>query len=142
MVRARGLTLIEVLIVVIVLALLAAIITPQFSRAEQDTRLEVLKTHLLDVRAQIRLYRAQHGDRLPEIETFVEQMTQRTTQDGQTRVNGQHEQTFGPYLESLPINPYTGENRVSDGPVGTSDWYYDPVSGLFRANHDAAFIEY
>ncbi|HPZ99945.1 MAG TPA: type II secretion system protein, partial [Phycisphaerae bacterium] len=85
MVRARGLTLIEVLIVVIVLALLAAIITPQFSRAEQDTRLEVLKTHLLDVRAQIRLYRAQHGDRLPEIETFVEQMTQRTTQDGQTR---------------------------------------------------------
>jgi general secretion pathway protein G len=142
MARARGLTLIEVLIVVIVLALLAAIVTPQFSRAEQDTRLGALKTNLLDVRAQIRLYRTQHADRLPELDEFVEQMTQRSTQEGQTQVNGKAKQAFGPYLESLPANPYTGGNRVGDGPVGTSDWYYDSATGLFRANHDAAFIAY
>jgi hypothetical protein len=46
------------------------------------------------------------------------------------------------YLPAIPVNPYTGANRISNTAVGTSDWYYDETTGLFRANHDAAFITY
>lgn len=140
--RTRGLTLIEVLIIVIVLALLAAIVTPQFSRAEGDERAGVLKTNLLDVRAQLRLYRTQHGDRYPDRERFVEQMTKFTSPQGQTSDRRDHEHSLGPYLRAIPLNPYTGGATVGGGPVGSCDWHYDENSGLFRANHDPAFISY
>lgn len=141
MVRARGLTLIEVLIVLIVLALLAAIVTPQFTRADTDGRLSVLKANLLEVRAQIRLYRTQHGDRYPDLDPFVQQLTACSTPDGSPGAgDGQH--GLGPYLRAIPPNPYTGGATVGNGPIGTSDWHYDPATGLFRANHDPAFISY
>ena len=124
----------------IALALLAAIVTPQFSRADEDSRLANLKSNLLDVRAQIRLYRTQHGDNYPDLENFVEQMTTWSNARGQTQPERSPEYPFGPYLRSLPPNPYTGGTRVGNGPVGTSDWYYDPAGGLFRANHHPAFI--
>lgn len=140
MVRARGMTLIELLIVVIVLALLAAIVTPQFSRAEDDTRLLTLRSNLLDVRAQIRLYRTQHGDTFPELNQFVEQMTSYSSPQGQIGRERSATCSLGPYLQNIPTNPYTGGNSVGNGPVGTSDWFYDPASGLFRANHHPDFI--
>lgn len=140
--RTRGLTLIEVLIIVIVLALLAAIVTPQFSRAEGDERLDVLRAHLLDVRAQLRLYQTQHGDRHPDLEQFVRQMTGFTSADGLTGDRRGPDHGLGPYLHTIPLNPYTGGASVGSGPAGTSDWHYDENSGLFRANHDPAFISY
>ncbi len=142
MARARGVTLVEVLIVVIVLALLAAIVTPQLSRAESDPRLGTLKANLLEARAQIRLYRTQHGDRYPDLSRFVEQMTGHTGLDGGPVTNKDGTHCLGPYLQVIPPNPYTGGSQVGGGLIGTSDWHYDPSSGLFRANHDAAFISY
>lgn len=140
--RSRGLTLIEVVIVLVALILLAAIVTPQFSRAGQDERLNTLKTDLLQVRAQIRLYRTQHDDRYPQLERFVEQMTGHTRADGSTHDVKTPEYRFGPYLNSVPVNPFTNGSSIGDGPVGTSDWHYDSATGLFRANHDPAFLAY
>ncbi|MBI4578827.1 MAG: hypothetical protein HY718_03940 [Planctomycetes bacterium] len=139
MTRSRALTLIEVLIIVIVLAILAAVMTPQFTRASSDTRLTTLKAALLDVRAQIRLYHAQHADRYPTLEAFIEQMTSYTSVDGRTSRHKTGEFDLGPYLSAIPVNPYTGGKRVGDGPAGASAWYYDQATGLFRANHDPAF---
>jgi general secretion pathway protein G len=140
--RYRGITLIEVLIVVIVLAILAAVVTPQFSRASTDTQLGTLRGNLLDVRAQVRLYRTQHGDRYPTLQQFVAQMTQPTNAEGHTGSQKTAEFNFGPYLHAIPLNPYTGKNSVTSGEVGTSDWYYDETTGLFRANHDSALTAY
>ena len=142
MYHSRGLTLVEVLIVVIVLAILAAVVTPQFSRADTDMRFDALKGSLLDVRAQLRLYRTQHNDRYPSLEQFVEQMTRPSNAEGKTSNRKSSEFSLGPYLRAIPRNPYTQCNRVGNGLIGTSDWYYDEQGGLFRANHDAAASAY
>ena len=56
----RGFTLVELLIVVIILAILAAIVIPQFSSATTDTREAALDSNLGGLRNAIELYKAQH----------------------------------------------------------------------------------
>lgn len=138
----RALTLVEILIIVLVLGILAAIITPQFSSADEDTRFSTLRANLLDVRAQLRLYHIQHDGQYPSLAAFVEQMTRPTRQDGTPATSAGGSGALGPYLMSIPANPYTGGNRIGDGKPGTSDWFYAETSGTFRANHEAAFTTY
>ena len=56
-----GFTLVELLIVVIILAILAAIIVPQFSAATDDATQSAYDTNIANVRAAIDLYRQQHN---------------------------------------------------------------------------------
>lgn len=44
---------------------------------------------------------------------------------------------FGPYLQSLPWHPFTGQNTVSEGAIATSNSYYDESIALFAANDTA-----
>jgi general secretion pathway protein G len=56
----KGFTLVELLIVVIILAILAAIVIPQFSSATTDTQEAALDSNLGGLRNAIELYKAQH----------------------------------------------------------------------------------
>ncbi len=69
--RARGFTLVELLIVVIILAILAAIVVPQFNNSSQDAKEAALDSNLNAVRTAIELYRAQHGGKYPGDATAV-----------------------------------------------------------------------
>ena len=141
----RGFTLIEVLIVIIVLGILAAIVVPQFSDASTDAKLNSLKTNLQVIRGQIELYKIQHNETLPQApgtDTFTNQMIKASKVDGTTAAIGTAGYNLGPYLQSIPNNPYTGTSTVGSGGVGTSAWYYDPATGLFRANHHADYLSY
>src|SRR5918996_4328030 len=60
-----GFTLVELLIVVIILAVLAAIIVPQFSSATKDAQDAALDANLSSIRSAIELYRAQHNGAYP-----------------------------------------------------------------------------
>lgn len=140
--RARGVTLIEILITVTVLAILAAVVAPRFSRASNDPRIEALRTNLLDVRAQLRLYQSQHGSRFPSLRDFALQMTTYSDAEGHTTQARTKKCNLGPYLPSIPLNPYTGGNRIGIGTAGSSDWFYDEATGAFRANQDPAFVQY
>ncbi len=57
----NGFTLVELLIVVIILAILAAIVVPQFASTTDDAKLSALDSTLSNVRAAIDLYYQQHG---------------------------------------------------------------------------------
>jgi len=57
-----GFTLVELLIVVIILAILAAIVVPQFASSTVDARESALDANLGAMRAAAELYKAQHGD--------------------------------------------------------------------------------
>ncbi len=58
----QGFTLVELLIVVIILAILAAIIVPQFTAATDDAEQSAYDTNIANIRSAIELYRQQHGD--------------------------------------------------------------------------------
>lgn len=58
---SRGFTLIEILIVVVILGILAAVIIPQFSNAADDASVSSARTQLQTMRSQVELYRSQQG---------------------------------------------------------------------------------
>ncbi len=120
----RGFTLVEILIVVIILGILAAIVIPQFTNASQDARKNSLTSQLQTLRSQIELYKLQHLDQLPPslaaggagTAPWAE-LVEKTNADHS--VTGTP--TFGPYLQQSPTNPLnsnTGVGVVS----GTTDF--------------------
>ena len=62
LIASKGFTLVELLIVVIILAILAAIIIPQFTAATDDATQSAYDTNIANIRAAIDLYRQQHQE--------------------------------------------------------------------------------
>src|SRR5438876_3332757 len=93
----RGFTLVEILIVVIILGILAAIVIPQFTNASQDARKNSLTSQLQTIRSQLELYKLQHKDEAPPAlvtggATAWDEMVTKTDVDHSTSGTD-----FGPY---------------------------------------------
>ena len=131
-------TLVEILIVVIILGILAAIVIPQFTNAATDARTANMQTQLKNVRSLIELYRLQHNSDAPLLVTGDgwELMTSRTTEDGTLDTAGM----YGPYMQGAPVNPLTNSSTVvavGATPTDKPGWYYDESTGAFHgANPD------
>jgi len=139
---ARAFTLIEVLVVVTLLGILAAMVIPQFVSATDETRENSVKMNLHRIRTQIDLYTQQHDGNRPTLANFEAQMTQMSNVDGLTGGTRNTGYKFGPYMMDVPKNIRSSGNTVGNGAVGSSDWYYDEESGVFRANDSAASAEW
>jgi general secretion pathway protein G len=115
----RGFTLVEILIVVIILGILAAIVIPQFTNASKEAKQSSLVTMVQSLRSQIALFKLQHNDFLPGAAplvgtggtfvsaTFWSQMTEFTSVTGTFVAGGLKDATYtqGPYMQSIPKNP-------------------------------------
>src|SRR6476469_7627645 len=121
--RHGAFTLIEILIVVVILGILAAIVIPQFSNAAHSARENTLKDDLRYLRTQIVVFKAQHGDAAPGYpnadkkatptwDPFPSQMTLYTNSKSDTSTSGGAAHPFGPYLQKIPANPLTGVVKV------------------------------
>ncbi len=141
--RAKsGFTLVEILIVVVILGILAAIVIPQFTSASTEAKESALVSDLQSVRSQIELYKIHHNDNLPGTQgiSFVLAMTSKTDQDGVVGVGATFR--FGPYMQSVPVNPFNDLNTVEeDGTAGNNDfgWHFTTTgvnAGLFQADDD------
>ena len=120
----KGFTLVEILIVVIILGILAAIVIPQFSNASTDAKKNSLTSQLQTMRSQIELYKLQHNDKMPvkfqtdgtyggpTKETDWEGLTSQTDVSGNTGAAIVGDK-YGPYLQQVPVNPLNGDSSIS-----------------------------
>jgi general secretion pathway protein G len=139
--RRNAFTLIEVLIVVIIMAVLAATIIPQFSQSTDDAMDSSVSFNLHTMQTQIEMYRFQHNGNWPEFANIVAQLTAATNVSG----GATGDTRFGPYMQEVPANPFNQSNVVvaGDGSAlvggGVAGWQYDATTGRVSANNSEAF---
>jgi general secretion pathway protein G len=147
----KGFTLVEILIVVIILGILAAIVIPQFTEASGEARISNLMTNLQTVRSQLLLYKTQHSETYPgstsDATLFGKQLTQYSNVAGGVNATPDTAHTFGPYLQSVPKNPVSNDSTVTivnnagtafTAPAADGGWWFNIATGEFRANITAA----
>lgn len=158
--KSRGFTLVEILIVVIILGILAAIVIPQFTDASTEARKSSAASTLHTIRSQIELYKIQHDDRVPTIinhataadgaATWTNMMrysnqTGTAETDFSETKNAADGIIYGPYFQQPPVNPVTNsskvlvsataidENTTADDAPDTYGWVYNSSSGEIYA---------
>ncbi|MCA9295366.1 MAG: prepilin-type N-terminal cleavage/methylation domain-containing protein [Phycisphaerales bacterium] len=89
--RNRAFTLIEILIVVVILGILAAIVIPQFSDASTDAAESSVKSTLQAVRAQLELYNFRNNGYPSSVDALWDD------------ANAEHD--GNDYLQSAPVAP-------------------------------------
>jgi len=135
-----GFTLVEILIVVVILGILAAIVIPQFTDASTQAKESAVASDLQMMRSQLELYKIQHNDNLPDCTdqaSFEACMLEQTGQDGAAGTD------FGPYMGKLPSNPFVDGDTADDitfvdsgscPSSGLTGWWMRSDTGEFRAN--------
>ncbi|GIX45901.1 MAG: hypothetical protein KatS3mg131_0112 [Candidatus Tectimicrobiota bacterium] len=164
--NARGLTLVEILIVVILMGIIAAVAVPRFATTTSEAQLNTLDANLSALRNAIELYAAQHNGRYPgqyketdgttavandaeAAAAFIAQLTQYSDKNGKTSTTKDPNFPYGPYFrEGIPINPLpTPSNAVvadfdetgniaGTGATGGTGWKVAVQTGQIIANND------
>ncbi len=129
----RAFTLIEILIVVVILGILAAIIVPQVSRASEEAAETATYNELQKIRRHIEVYRIRNNGNFPTV----------------VAGDGTWGQIIGPdHLQAPPTNPWVGgaASRViaigvaPDASYQTAHgWIYNPATGGVWAGSFDAF---
>ncbi len=107
----RAFTLIEILIVVVILGILAAIVIPQFTDASEEAMEASVRTQLQTIRSQIELYNVQNPatayDGTTAVGTFWDELVQND------------------YLQTAPKNPLqNNSNTVGAAAAAGLGWVW------------------
>ena len=129
--KRSGFTLVEILIVVVILGILAAIVVPQFARATADAKQQATISQLVKLRNALNVYYFRNNSVFPTV----------------TAGNGTWGQLMGDgYFKEPPTNTHVGgpnANMISigsgpDSAFTTSyGWIFNPVTGdVWAASFD------
>ena len=152
--KRRAFTFIEVIIVVVILSILAAVVLPTFQGQTAIARESSTKDSLSTMRTQIEMYKLQHDEIQPGYAYGfpVSTATLRLQLVGTTKVTGAASSSkvpnatypYGPYMRELPENPFNNLTNItyvaeatafSDAVDGTSSgWLYKKETGEFVIN--------
>ena len=136
-----GFTLVELMIVIAILGLLAAVAIPQFTSQKKEGQTAAMVSSLSVLRTAIDSYWSQHDDFPgPSFVKLSGQLLKNTNKKGavgEGAIFG-----YGPYLRNgkLPTNPLSKTSTVKMvavmpvAPAGNQAWIYNYVTGEIRSN--------
>ena len=117
--RRRAFSLIEVVLVIVIVGVVAAIAVPRFSRAVEKTRIAAMMHDTRVLNKAIDYYRAEHEDAPPTLDDIVAQLTQYTDVTGTTRsasMDPGQGAIYGPYVKQIPplsFGPHEGDVAIA-----------------------------
>jgi general secretion pathway protein G len=132
---SKGFTLVEILIVVVILGILAAIVIPQFTNASESARSSSLISQLQTIRSQLELFQVQHGGTYPTLGAGAAAdwsiLTAKSNQN--ETVAPAVGTTYGPYLQQPPHNPFEDSTSIAAAPAAGVGWVYSQANGTMKA---------
>ena len=151
--KKNGFTLVELIIVVTILGIMAAIVIPTFQGNVATAKESASKSNLMTIRTQIELYKLQHNGYPPgyannavaDITSVELQLIRTTTVNGITSSSTVPSTPFlyGPYLKKIPKNSFNNLSNIAKVDVGTafsaavngtSGWLYKIETGEIVMN--------
>ncbi len=153
--KARAFTLVEILIVVVLLGILAAVVIPTVANSTTSAKDSALAVDLQLFRRFILVYKSQQLEvgpgypngntaQAPAEQAFIDQAIMASNANGQTAAAGTPGFNRGPYLMKIPVNPFNGNNTIemlADGqafPANADDshgWIYKAATSEIRADN-------
>jgi general secretion pathway protein G len=118
---SKAFTLVEILIVVVILGILAAIVVPQFTNATQDAQAGNIKAQLDTLNNQLELFRARNNAYPDMSGDDCWNMMRDGGDFGGVTIEGG-------YIKNLPKNPYNGQTSVGDDAAANGWHWFDSNS--------------